>query len=255
MSFRFSKKYRNLMLHIFYFCANNLISLFKRYLHSQVRHSSMKFHIITIFPESFESYFDSSMMKRARDKKLFSLEFYKLGDFSDKNFQHVDDKAYGMHWQVLSPEPLSRAIEHVFTIIWNKVPVYYMSPRGKILTQEATEKHAQVQECIIICGHYEWIDQRIIDIYVDREISIGEYILTSGEIAASVFIDSVVRHIPWVLGNPESLQEESFSQKLGRQKEYPLYTRPREFMWKKVPDILTSGNHQAIEKWKHDHLS
>jgi len=215
----------------------------------------MKFHIITIFPESFESYFDTSMMKKARDKSLFYLELYKLNDFSDKNFKHVDDKAYGMHGQVLSPEPLSKAIEHVFETIWNKVPVYYMSPRGKVLTQQDTEQYCKVQECIIICGHYEGIDQRIIDTYVDQEISIGEYVLTSWELAASVFIDSIVRHIPWVLGNPESLREESFSIEFGRQKEYPLYTRPQEFLWKKVPEVLVSGNHKNIEKWKKDNLS
>ena len=215
----------------------------------------MKFHIITIFPESFTSYFQTSMMKKAQEQWLFSLELYKLNDFSEKNFKHVDDKAYGMHGQVLSPEPLAKAIEHIFEKIGNKVPVYYMSPRGKVLTQQHTEIYAKVPESIIICGHYEGIDQRIIDIYIDEEISIGAYVLTSWEIAASVFIDSVVRHIPGVLWNPQSLEEESFSQKLGRQKEYPLYTRPREFMGKKVPDILTSGDHKQIEKWKHDNLS
>lgn len=214
----------------------------------------MKFHIITIFPESFESHFNTSMMRKARDNNLFSLELYKLNDFSDKNFGHVDDKAYGMHGQVISPEPLSKAIEHVFEKVGKKIPVYYMSPRGNILTQEIVENYSQVSECCIICGHYEWIDQRIIDIYVDEEISIGKYILTSGELAATVFIDSVVRHIPEVLWNPESLLEESFSEKLGRQKEYPLYTRPQEFMWKKVPDVLISGNHKYIEQWKYNNL-
>lgn len=214
----------------------------------------MKFHIITIFPESFSSHFWTSIMKKAQDKWLFSLKLYKLNDFSDKNFKHVDDKAYGMHGQVLSPEPLSKAIEYIFKNTW-KIPVYYMSPRGKLLEQKDVEQFSQMQECIIICGHYEGIDQRIIDIYVDKEISIWEYILTSGELAASVFIDSIVRHIPEVLGNKESLEEESFSEKLGRQKEYPLYTRPQEFMGKKVPDVLTSGNHKEIEKWKYNNLS
>lgn len=194
-------------------------------------------------------------MKKAREKWLFSLELYKLNDFSDKNFKQVDDKAYGMHGQVLCPEPLSKAIEHIFQTVWKKIPVYYMSPKGKVLTQEDTENYANISQCIIICGHYEGIDQRIIDLYVDQEISIGEYVLTSGELAASVLIDSIVRHIPEVLGNPESLQEESFSQKLDRQKEYPVYTRPQEFQGKKVPEILLSGNHKAIEKWKHDNVS
>jgi len=215
----------------------------------------MKFHVITIFPESFQSYFDTSMMKKAIDAWLLNIEFYKLNDFSNKNFKHIDDKAYGMHGQVISPEPLSKALEYVFEKVWKKIPVYYMSPRGKVLKQSNTETYAQIPECIIICGHYEWIDQRIIDIYVDQEISIGQYVLTSWELAASVFIDSIVRHIPGVLGNPESLKEESFSVEFDRQKEYPLYTRPREFMGKKVPEILTSGNHKEIENWKKNNLS
>ncbi len=214
----------------------------------------MKFHIITIFPESFTSYFETSMMRKWQQDGLFSLEMYKLNDFSDKNFKQVDDKAYGMHGQVISPEPLAKAIEHVFETVWKKIPVYYMSPRWDTLHQERVEEFAQVPECLIICWHYEWIDQRIIDTYVDSQISIWDYVLTSWELAAMVLIDSIVRHIPWVLGNPESLIEESFSSKLGRQKEYPLYTRPQDFRGKKVPDILTSGNHEAIEKWKIDNL-
>ena len=214
----------------------------------------MKIHIISIFPESFESYFWSSMMKKAQERKLLEIEIYKLGDFSDKNFKHVDDKAYGMHGQVISPKPLAKAIEYIFNKV-GKIPVYFMSPKGDILTQEKTEKFSKEKECIIICGHYEWIDQRIIDLYVDKEISIWEYVLTSWEIAAMVFIDAISRHIPWLLGNPNSLAEESFSEKLNRQKEYPVYTRPKIFMWKSVPDVLTSGNHKEIEKWKSYNLS
>lgn len=193
-------------------------------------------------------------MKRALEKKLFEIELYKLGEFSEKKFKQVDDKAFGMHGQVISPEPLSKAIESVFQKIGHKIPVYYMSPKWEVLSQEATEWFSEISECLVLCGHYEWIDQRIIDLYVDKEISIGQYILTSGELAAMVFIDSVVRHIPELLGNPQSLYEESFSTKLGRQKEYPVYTRPQVFMEQKVPDILVSGNHKEIEKWKFNNL-
>lgn len=216
----------------------------------------MKVHIITIFPEVFNSYFSSSIIWRAKDNILFTPVLYKLNDFSNKKFKQVDDKAYWMHWQVLSPEPLSKAIENVFENIWKKIPVIYMSPKWDLLTQEKVENYYNIlsNEFIIICGHYEWIDQRIIDLYVDYEISIWEYVISSWELASQVFIDSLVRHIPNVLWNIKSLEEDSFSKKFNRQKEHPVYTRPQEFMWKKVPDILVSWNHQYIEERKIKNL-
>ena len=218
----------------------------------------MKIHIITIFPESFESYFSSSIIWRAKEKGLFEIKLYKLNDFSSKNFKQVDSKAYWMHWQVISPEPLSKSIDHIFEKIWNKVPVVYMSPSWDLLNQKKVENYykefIEKSEFIIICGHYEWIDQRIIDLYVSQQISIWEYVLSSWELACQVFIDSLVRHIPWVLGNKKSLEEDSFSTKFFRQKEHPVYTRPEEFMWIKVPEILLSWNHPEIEKWKINNL-
>lgn len=217
----------------------------------------MKIHIITIFPESFESYFSSSIVWRAIENRLFTPVFYKLNDFSTDKFKRVDEKAYGMHWQVISPEPLSKAINYIFWEIWQKVPVVYMSPIWNLLNQEKVEKYSENlwQEFIIICGHYEGIDQRVIDLYVSHKISIWEYVLSSGEIAAMVFIDSLVRHIPEVLWNKHSLVEDSFSEKLDRKKEYPVYTRPEVFEWLKVPDILLSGNHKEIENWKKQNLT
>lgn len=215
----------------------------------------MKIHIITLFPESFESYMNSSILWRAKEQNLFELYLYKLSNFSTKNFGHSDDKAYGMHGQVISPEPLSKAIEHVFKKVGKQIPVLYMSPSGTLLNQVWVEKyHETLDEYIILCGHYEWIDQRIIEYYNVECISIWEYVLSSGELAAMVFIDSVVRHIPNVLWNEESLQEDSFSIKLGRQKEYPVYTRPEKFLWLEVPPVLRSGDHKKIEKWKQDNL-
>ena len=217
----------------------------------------MKIHIITIFPESFESYFSSSIIWRAKEKWLFDLELYKLNDFSDDKFKRVDDKAYWMHWQVISPEVLSKSIENIFTKVWKKIPVIFMSPSWDLLTQEKVEKYYEelTQDFIIICGHYEWIDQRVIDLYVDYKISIWEYVLSSWELSASVFLDAFIRNIPWVLWNTDSLEEDSFSKKLDRKKEYPVYTRPEEFMWLKVPDVLLSWNHKEIEKWKKNNLS
>lgn len=217
----------------------------------------MKIHIITIFPESFSSYFWSSIIKKAIDSNLVEFKYYKLNDFSSDNFKRVDSKAYWMHWQVISPEPLSKAIEYVFWVIWKKVKVIYMSPSWDLLTQEKVENYFEElwEEFIIICGHYEWIDQRIIDLYVDYCISIWEYVLTSWELAAQVFVDSIVRFIPWVLWNNTSLEEDSFSKKFNRQKEYPVYTKPDIFMWKKVPEVLLSGNHKKIEEWKLKNLT
>jgi tRNA (guanine37-N1)-methyltransferase len=161
-----------------------------------------------------------------------------------------------MHGQVISPEPLAQWLDFIFDKIWKKVPVIYLTPSGDLLQQKKVEKYVQDfwEEIIIICGHYEWIDQRIRDLYVTHEISIWEYVLSSGELSAMVFIDSFVRHIPKVLWNPESLEEESFSEKLERKKEYPVYTRPKEFRGLIVPDILTSWNHLEIEKWKYNNL-
>jgi len=217
----------------------------------------MKIHIITIFPESFDSFFSSSIISRAKQNKLFKLELYKLNDFSKNNTKRVDDKAYWMHGQVISPEPLADAIEYIFDKSWGKIDVVYMSPSWELLNQAKVEsfyERFKDKDFIIICGHYEWIDERIIDLYVDYQISIWEYVLTSGELAAQVFLDSIIRHIPWVLWNRLSLAEDSFSEKFSRKKEYPVYTRPEIFKWKKIPDVLKSGNHKEIEKWKNNNL-
>jgi len=216
----------------------------------------MKIHVITIFPESFDSYFSSSIIWNARKKGLFEIDFYKLNDFSSKKFGHVDDKAYWMHGQVLCAEPLSGAIEFIFQQVGKNIPVLYMSPSWEALSQEKVEEyHEKIEEFIIICWHYEGIDQRIIDMYDVEKVSIWEYVISSGELASMVFIDALVRHIPGVLWNIQSLEEESFSEQLNRQKEYPVYTKPKDFLWLSVPEVLYSWNHAEIEKWKRDHLS
>ena len=217
----------------------------------------MKFHIITIFTVSFDSFLKTSIIWNSIQKNLFEIELYKLNDFSEKKFKHVDNKAYWMHWQVISPEPLSKAINFIKEKVNNNIPIFYMSPSWNLLNQEKIENYYsnfKNKDIIIICWHYEWIDQRIIDKYVDYEISIWEYILTSWEIASQIFIDSLVRNIPWVLWNKQSLEEESFSKFFDRQKEHPVYTRPYKFEWMEVPEILTSWNHAEIEKWKHKNL-
>jgi len=217
----------------------------------------MKIHIITIFPESFNSFLQTSIIWNAFKKWLFEINLYKLNDFSDKKTARVDSKAYGMHWQVLEAWPLSKAIKYIFQKENKKIKVVYMTPSWDLLKQDLLEKYYkefEENDFMIICGHYEWIDQRIIDLYVDYEISIWEYVLTSWELSAQVFIDGLVRHIPDVLWNKLSLEEDSFSQKFARQKEYSVYTKPKVFAWLPVPEILLSGNHKAIKTWKLSNL-
>ncbi len=215
----------------------------------------MKVHIISIFPESFSSYFNSSIIKKAQEKKIFIPFFYKLNNFSSKKTKRVDSKAYWMHGQVIEAEPLSKAIEFVFEKVWKKIPVIFFSPSWELLNQQKVENFSNIlDEFIIICGHYEGIDERIIELYVDYKISIWEYILSSGELATMVFLDSIVRLIPEVLGNNKSYLEDSFSLKLERKKEYPVYTKPKVFKNLSVPDVLISWNHKEIENWKKKNL-
>lgn len=214
----------------------------------------MKFHIITIFPEAFDSFVSTSIIGKAKEKWLLEIRLYKLNEFAKDTSGHVDNKAFWMHGQVLSAIPIQRAISHIFSSTW-KIPIIYMSPSWDTLNQEMAEKlHNKLEECIIICGHYEWIDQRIIDLYVDYEISIWNYVLTGGEISSQVLIDALVRLKPWVLGSEISHEEESFSKKLDRQKEYPVYTRPQIFEWLQVPEVLLQWDHKKIEQWKFNNL-
>ena len=218
----------------------------------------MKIHIITIFPQSFESFLNTSIIWNAYKKKLFEIEFYKLNNFSEKKTKRVDEKAYWMHGQVISPEPLGKAIDFIFEKLGKKIPIIFFSPSWYLLNQAKIENYYEKfekKDFIIICWHYEWIDERIIKLYNIEKISIWEYVLTSWELATQVFIDALVRHIPWVLWNTESLESDSFSKKFDRQKEYPVYTRPEKFMWLKVPPVLLSWNHKEIEIWKENNLT
>ncbi len=211
----------------------------------------MIFHIITLFPKSFESYFKTSILKIAQRKKKFKPIFYNLADFSVKNTRRSDDKPYGwLPWTILAVEPLYKVIKHIEEKFWNLQKIY-MSARWKILAQKTLEKFAKNEkDLIVICGHYEWIDQRIMDIFNIEEVSLGKYVITSWELAAMIFIDWIIRLLPGVLSK-KSLQEESFSKKLKRKKEYPQYTRPENFMWYKVPTELLSWNPKTIENWKN----
>ncbi len=216
----------------------------------------MRFDILTIFPNIFDSYINTSILKRARDKKLIQIHIHDIRQFSKDKHHKVDNLPFGGGaGMVMTPQPLHDCIKHVKKL--NKGTVIYFSPHGKVLTQIKVEKLSvnANRGLILLCGHYEGIDQRIIDSLVDDEISIGKYVLTGGELPALILVDAISRLIPEVLGRAESHQEESFSKALKRKKEYPHYTRPAEFKGMKVPDVLMSGHHKEIAKWRKSKLS
>lgn len=231
----------------------------------------MHFHIITLFPEMLASSLEASILGRAQKKQLISFHYYNLRDFGKGKYHQVDDVPYGGGaGMVMMAEPLANAISNAQFAIHNlmqapgeknpnsefrtpnSAPVFFMSAQGKRLTQSKVEKFSKLEHVILICGHYEGIDQRIIDLYVDEEISIGDYVLTGGELPALVFIDAVSRLLPGVLGSDESSAEESFSKKLKRKREYPHYTRPETFGDLQVPPVLLSGHHAKIAKWREE---
>jgi len=213
----------------------------------------MRFDILTIFPEIFNSYFNESIIKRAIDKKIIKIVIHDIRNFSLDRHHKVDDKPFGGGaGMLMTPQPLYDAIKQVKKL--NKGPVIYLSPRGKTFTQIKAESLRKKKSLILLCGHYEGIDQRIIDLLVDEEISVGDYVLTGGELPAMIILDTVSRLIPGVLGKEESHEEESFSKSLDRKKEYPHYTRPAEFKGLKVPKVLISGHHKKIQEWRKKHL-
>lgn len=223
---------------------------------------SMRIDVITLFPAMFQGPLTESILKRAQEEKLLEIHFHDLRQFGEGRYKQIDDRPYGGGaGMVMMAEPIVNAIEAISnesksqSLTANRsAHRIYFSPRGERLTQEKVEQVATKHDwLILLCGHYEGIDQRIIDGgWIDEEISIGDYVLTGGELPAMVLIDAVARHIPGVLGKDESAQDESFSQSLGRKREYPHYTRPEEFRGMKVPEILISGDHKKIDTWRKD---
>ncbi len=215
----------------------------------------MRFDILTIFPEIFESYFNESMVKIAKEKKIIEIHIHNIRDYSKDKHKKVDDVPFGGGaGMVMTPQPLFDCIKAVKKL--NSGKVIYMSPKGKMLTQVKVEKFSNKREdLIILCGRYEGIDERIKTLLIDEEISIGKYVLTGGEIPAMIMVDSIMRLLPGGLGKDESHQEDSFSKSLDRKKEYPHYTRPSSFEGLNVPDVLLSGNHKEIEKWRKNNLT
>jgi tRNA (guanine37-N1)-methyltransferase len=212
-------------------------------------------HIISLFPESIRPYLDSSIMQRAQQKGLFRYNIYNLADWTVRNTRRVDDRPYWW-WAgtLITIEPLTNCLRHIQEQYGN-IPILLTSPRWETLTQEISQSLSwESNQYIIICGHYEWVDARIFELFDIKELSIGNYILSSGEIASLVIIDSIVRLLPWAL-SVESLREESFSPNLNGKKEYPQYSRPENFEWHSVPSVLLSGDLKKIQEWKIKNLS
>lgn len=208
----------------------------------------MKFQIISLFPEMFPPVLETSMLFKAKDKGIVEYSYINLRDFGIGKRKTVDDTPYGGgDGMLLMPEPLFAAIEHAKELD-KTATVYLMTPRGERLIQQCVKQIASEKNgMIIICARYEGYDERITSL-VDHQVSIGDYVLTGGELPAMILVDSVVRLLPGVLGGEKSAEIESFAD--GKSLEYPQYTRPENFRGMKVPDVLLSGNHAEIDKWR-----
>lgn len=206
----------------------------------------MKIDVLTLFPEMFSA-IKESIIGRAINNKLIDLNLINIRDFSKDKHKHVDDTPYGGGaGMIMKADVVYNAYNSIEDK--EKAKVIYLTPKGKTLNQQIVKNLSKEKHLILLCGHYEGIDQRVLDKIVDEEISVGDYVLTGGELPAMILIDSVSRYVKGVLSEG-STDEESFSNNL---LEYPQYTRPLEFEGEKVPEVLISGNHQEIEKWRQE---
>ena len=207
----------------------------------------MRIAILTIFPEMFESVLHSSILGRAREEKLVEIEPVDIRPFSDRKHKNTDDYPFGGGaGMVMLTQPICDAVRHLRAQGYTGKCIY-MSPRGKTFTQQKVMELAQEENFILLCGHYEGVDQRAIDAVVDEELSLGDFVLTGGELAAITVCDAVVRYVPGVLGSSDSTEEESFT---GGLLEYPQYTRPRVFEGAETPEVLLNGDHAKIRAWR-----
>ena len=208
----------------------------------------MNYYILTLFPEMIYNGLNHSIIKKAIENKIININCVNIRDFSNNKHNQVDDYAYGGGaGMVIKPEPVYNSYLSIKDKVPKNTKVLYMTPQGKTFNQKMAEELSKEKDLIILCGHYEGIDERVIEEIVTDEISIGDFILTGGELASMILIDSISRLIPNVLGKEESFLEESFNNSL---LEHPNYTRPFIFNKRQVPDILLSGNHKKIEEWK-----
>jgi tRNA (guanine37-N1)-methyltransferase len=205
----------------------------------------LKYDLLTLFPEMLSGYFGASMIGRAVESGLLEINLHNIRNWATSKHMNTDDRPFGGGaGMLMKPEPLFASIEAV------KSPgcqVIYLCPDGELLSQKMCAELATAQHIVLVSGHYEGIDQRVRDVLVTKEVSIGDYVLTNGTIAAAVLIDAVSRYVPGVLGEEKSLTQDSFT---GNLLSFPQYTRPVEFNGMRVPDVLLSGNHAEIEKWR-----
>ncbi len=210
---------------------------------------TQRFDILTLFPDSISSYLQSSLLGKAVEKSLVKYHLHQLRDYATDKHRRVDDEVYGGgEGMVFKPEPLASAIDAIRKD-YRKGRIIYLSPQGRRLDQSIVSELSQYDELLLICGRYEGIDERVIQGWVDEEISLGDFVLCGGEIPALAIVEAVTRLIPGVVGKENSLVEETFSEGL---LEYPQYTRPPDFRGMKVPEVLLQGNHQEIAHWRRE---
>lgn len=212
--------------------------------------SDIQIDIMTLFPKMCESFLSESIIGRARKNGHLDIKCHQIRDFAYDKHKRVDDTPYGGgKGMVMKAEPIYLCFENICKIRNTRPKVVYMSPKGKVLTQDIAKKFVKCQNLVILCGHYEGVDERILDEIVDEYISIGDYVLTGGELPSLVFIDAVSRMVPGVLSENICFEDESHYNGM---LEYPQYTKPYEWHKKKVPDVLVSGHHANIENWKRE---
>ncbi|EKE10741.1 MAG: tRNA (guanine-N(1)-)-methyltransferase [uncultured bacterium] len=214
----------------------------------------MKFDIVTIFPGIFDSYFSESIIKRAKNGNFIDIKIHNLRDFTHDNHKTIDDTPYGGGaGMVMKIEPIYDCLKYVesnLKIQKSKTRIILFSAKGKRYTQEDAKRLSHYENLILLCGRYEGVDERVAENLIDEEVSIGDFVLTGGEIPAMVIVDSITRLIPGVLGNVQSIEIESHSSE--GYLEYPQYTKPDKFMDWKVPEVLLSGDHEKIAQWRKD---
>ena len=210
----------------------------------------IRFDVLTLFPDMFESVLGDSIIGRARENGLIEMNFIDIRDFTENKHRKVDHYPYsGGGGMLMMPQPVYDAYMSIAADLDYKPLTIYMSPQGKVFNQSVAVDLSKEKHIVLLCGHYEGIDQRVLDLIVDMELSIGDFVLTGGEIPAMTVIDTVSRLIPGVLASESSYENESHYSGL---LEYPQYTRPYEFMGMQVPEILISGHHAKMEQWKHE---
>ena len=210
----------------------------------------MNYHVLTLFPDMIQDGLNTSIIGRAMAKGILSLEAVNIRDYAFNKHQKVDDYPYGGGaGMVMQAEPVYLAYEAVCQKIQGKPRVIYLTPQGRVFNQDMAREFAMEEDLIFLCGHYEGIDERVLEEIVTDQVSIGDYVLTGGELPSMVMIDAISRMVPGVLSNEESGQTESFA---GNLLEYPQYSRPEEWHGKKVPPVLLSGHHANVEKWRRE---